>query len=177
MGWSKYNDKGATCYDAHDGAIKVSSYGTAHPNRIGTYKITYVCLDAAGNKETAVRTVTVKDTTCPKVIVRGDTKVKIEAQTPYREYGAEINDSFSGKSNAKVYGKVNYKKPGTYKITYDGQDKAGNWVCAKAYRYVTVQDTLPPVITLHLNHQPRCHQGRQPLHPLPQVHGPGWLQQ
>jgi len=145
-----YNDAGATCYDAHDGTLKVKTYGTASSKYIKTSTITYKCCDAAGNCATAKRFVTTSDTRCPKIELIGAAKVFIEAQGKYSEQGATIVDSFYADKAASFYGRVNTKAPATYTVTYHGKDQAGNAQCAKATRQVVVQDTLPPVITLHL---------------------------
>jgi hypothetical protein len=145
-----YNDAGATCYDAHDGTLKVKTYGTASSKYIKTSTITYKCCDRAGNCATAKRFVTTSDTRCPKIELIGAAKVFIEAQGKYSEQGATIVDSFYADKAASFYGRVNTKAPATYTVTYHGKDKAGNAQCAKATRQVVVQDTLPPVITLHL---------------------------
>ncbi|MCS5594367.1 MAG: ThuA domain-containing protein [Porticoccaceae bacterium] len=53
-----YNDLGATALDANDSEVAVTTYG-AVGTQVGTYNITYVATDAAGNVATATRTVTV----------------------------------------------------------------------------------------------------------------------
>merc|ERR1711998_698375 len=101
--------------------------------KTGTYKIKYDCKDAAGNKApTTVRTVIVRDTTCPS--------------------------SLDGTLKARTLGNVNTELTGTYKLTYRTKDKSGNVNngsngCKKGQREVirtvTVKDTLKPVIALH----------------------------
>merc|ERR1711907_430361 len=49
-----------------------------------------------------------------------------------------------------VHQALSHADAGKYKIHYHVSDKAGNQECAAVCRTVTVRDTLPPVITLHL---------------------------
>lgn len=146
-----YTDQGASCYDAHDGNLKVHTSGSATSSKIGTSTITYRCCDASNNCQTAARTVTTKDTTCPKVELIGHSTIKVEAQGTYTEQGANVVDSFWGTTKATYTTNVNTKVPATYTVTYTGADASNNKHCKAATREVIVQDTLPPVITLHLN--------------------------
>ena len=63
-------EKGTTWTDAGataDAGETVTSSGTVDINTSGTYTITYMAIDAAGNTGTATRTVTVVDTTAPVI--------------------------------------------------------------------------------------------------------------
>ena len=55
----QWADAGATCVDARDGTLPVTTAGTVDSTRPGTYTITYACEDAAGNSAAETRTVTV----------------------------------------------------------------------------------------------------------------------
>ena len=54
-----YTDEGATATDDYDGDIAVQVSSNLNPNLVGTYQITYIARDQAGNETTAVRTVNV----------------------------------------------------------------------------------------------------------------------
>ena len=54
-----YTELGATATDDEDGAITPSVSGTVNEDLTGTYTITYTATDAAGNTNTATRTVVV----------------------------------------------------------------------------------------------------------------------
>ncbi len=54
-----YIDEGATAQDDYDGNIPVQVLSNLNPNLAGTYQITYIARDQAGNETTVVRTVTV----------------------------------------------------------------------------------------------------------------------
>merc|ERR1711939_665620 len=153
-----YKDDGATCSDQVDGVIsaKVEVSGDViNLSKVGTYKITYKCKDAAGNAADALtRTVVVKDTTCPTCTITGLQSVKREASFPYSDLGAICTDNIDGNLGAaSVAGKFNVEKVGTYKLTYSTKDKSGNKNCKKYVRTVIVQDTLKPVISLHFKNK------------------------
>merc|ERR1711937_903065 len=149
-----YVDDGATCSDQVDGVISQQvevSGDVVNLSKVGTYKITYKCKDAAGNAaDSMTRTVVVKDTTCPTCTITGASSVKREASFPYSDLGAVCTDNIDGNLGAaKVAGSFNVEKVGTYKLTYSTQDKSGNKQCKNYVRTVVVQDTLKPVISLH----------------------------
>ena len=54
-----WTDAGASCTDARDGPLTVTTTGTVTNTAPGTYTITYTCEDAAGNSASEDRTVTV----------------------------------------------------------------------------------------------------------------------
>jgi len=56
---SPYIEPGATAVDDRDGVISVRITGTVDINTLGSYSITYVALDAAGNSHIVSRTVNV----------------------------------------------------------------------------------------------------------------------
>jgi prepilin-type N-terminal cleavage/methylation domain-containing protein len=66
---STYTDAGATATDNKDGNVtsKITVTSNVNPSVPGTYTVTYSVTDIAGNKGTAIRTVTVIDTVAPTV--------------------------------------------------------------------------------------------------------------
>ncbi len=60
-------DPGVTAFDTVSGALVPTATGTVNTAVAGTYTITYVATDAAGNTRTATRTVIVADTSAPVV--------------------------------------------------------------------------------------------------------------
>ena len=161
-----YVDAGATATDLIDGnlnhAVVVS--GDVVDMRVpGTYIIEYNCEDLSGNEADEVtRQVVVEDTTCPVVQLSGSEHVEIEAGFPYEDAGATAEDSLDGDLTDEIETTVTYtdengdeieieevetQYPRLYKVRYDVEDAAGN-VADTVIRTVTVQDTLPPVITL-----------------------------
>ena len=55
----QWTDAGASCVDARDGALTVTTTGTVTNTVPGTYTVTYSCTDIAANEATENRTVTV----------------------------------------------------------------------------------------------------------------------
>ena len=55
-----YHELGATANDNVDGVLSVTIVGKVNSSKTGTYTISYIAIDKAGNKATATRTVIVK---------------------------------------------------------------------------------------------------------------------
>jgi hypothetical protein len=147
---TSYTDAGATATDTVDGAVTVNIGGdTVNSATAGTYIITYNAVDAAGNNATQVtRTVVVDDTTAPVITLNGLSSVDVERGIPYIEDGASATDLVDGSVSVTIGGDtVDENTPGTYIITYDAVDKAGNSAVQQT-RTVTVADTTPPTLTL-----------------------------
>jgi len=89
----------------------------------------------------------VKDTTAPIITLNGNTKITLNVGDTYTEQGAKTDDGSSIRTSETV---VDTSKVGTYTITYNSVDKAGNQA-TEVKRIVRVQeeDTTPPVITLN----------------------------
>ncbi|NNF52183.1 MAG: DUF5011 domain-containing protein [Gammaproteobacteria bacterium] len=148
-----YTELGATASDNLDGdvtasiVIDASAVDTSNP---GSYLVTYDVMDAAGNTATQVtRTVTVQDTTAPVIALIGGDPISHEAATPFTDPGATASDSLDGDLTASIVtgGSVDVNAPGSYVLTYDVSDAAGN-AAVQLTRTVDVMDTTPPVITL-----------------------------
>jgi len=157
---AEYTDKGASCSDQVDGmishAIEVS--GQVVNMRIpAIYDIRYDCQDLSGNQAPEMtRKVVIEDTQKPCLTLIGAGSVFIEAGFPYTDLGATATDDLDGDITSRITttgDTVNTVTPdaGPYTIHYHVTDTEGNTECAALCRTVTVQDTLPPVITLHLH--------------------------
>jgi len=83
------------------------------------------------------------DTTPPVVTLLGSNTVTLNVGQAYMEPGATANDAVSGNRSAYITssGSVNVSTPGTYFITYQANDVAGN--VGSATRTVTVVGVLP----------------------------------
>ncbi len=147
---SNYIDEGATCMDEVDGflnqAVEVSG-DVVNLSRPGTYIIRYNCQDAAGNEATEViRTVHVKDTLPPVIILDGNDTLDIEAGFPYEEPGANAEDSLDGNVTVNMdHSGVDTNVVGSHTVTYTATDAAGN--VAELTRTVNVILTQAPTIT------------------------------
>ena len=146
-----HTDPGATASDTEDGdltsaIVKTGAVNTAVP---GTYTLAYNVTDSDGNAAAKTRTVTVADTQKPVITLNGAAAVTVECGALFTDPGATAADGCSGNRTAAIVktGTVNTATPGTYTLTYNVSDAAGNAAAAKT-RTVTVADTQPPVITL-----------------------------
>jgi hypothetical protein len=144
-----FTDLGATATDSVDGTVSVTVGGdTVDPNIAGTYVITYDATDIAGNNAAQLtRTVVVADTTAPAITLNGASTVNVEQGSSYSELGASASDIVDGAVAVTIGGDtVNPAASGTYIVTYDAIDAAGN--TAQDTRTVIVADTTPPTLTL-----------------------------
>lgn len=120
---------------------------TTYPS-IDFYTIT--ATDGTGN--TAIRKRYVKatpDVTVPVITLTGASTVTIEVGSAYVDSGATATDFFFGSltSSITIVSTVNINKTGTYSVTYNVSDAAGN-PATTVVRTVIVQSTQKPVITI-----------------------------
>jgi hypothetical protein len=149
---SSFTDPGATATDNVDGnltsAIVVGgSVNTAH---VGTYHLTYDVTDAAGNHATQrTRTVHVVDAVAPVITLLGDAEMTVAFGATFTDPGATATDNADGTLTAAIVvtGTVDTSHVGTYHLTYDVTDAAGNHATQRT-RTVHVVDAVAPVITL-----------------------------
>ena len=153
-----YTDAGATAVDDVDGEVNVTTVSNdVDTTQIGTYYVTYEATDVAGNKATAKREVhvvenTSADTTPPVITITGDNPVIIKVGDSYIDAGATAVDDVDGEVNVTtVSNDVDTTEIGTYYVTYEAIDVAGNKATAKREVHVVENnsaDTTPPVITI-----------------------------
>ncbi len=143
-----YTDAGADWADTVDGNGTLTASGTVDVNTVGSYVLTYDYTDAAGNAAVQVsQTVHVVDTTIPVITLTGEETVTHEAATAYTDAGADWTDTVDGNGTLTASGTVDVNTLGTYVLTYDYTDAAGN-AAVQVSRTVHVVDTTAPVITL-----------------------------
>jgi len=144
---STYTDAGAIARDNVDGYITanivVGGVDAVKTNEIGEYPITHNVSDAAGNAaDTKIRTVTVieSDTTPPVITLNEDAVITITAGADaYEDDEASATDNVDGYLELVVGGDtVDTSKVGTYTITYNVSDAAGN-KAVEVKRTVTVK--------------------------------------
>jgi hypothetical protein len=146
-----YNDQGASAVDNIDGDISaniVVGGDTVNTNVVGTYVITYNVSDAAGNAANQVsRTVNVTPETVPPVITLiGNAVIDLQTGDTYTEQGATATDNFDGDLTASIViggDVVNTSLAGTYVVTYNVSDAAGN-AANQVTRTVNVTTPPPP---------------------------------
>lgn len=85
----------------------------------------------------------------PVITLNGSTPVTVEVGSVYTDAGAIASDNLDGDKTANiiVVNPVNSNVPGTYTVTYNVSDVAGN-AATQVTRTVNVVDTTKPVISL-----------------------------
>jgi hypothetical protein len=121
-------------------------------NTVGTYTVTYNVSDAAGNAATQViRTVNITpDVTIPVITLLGEAEVSLELGSTYTDAGATAVDNIDGDitSNIAVVSTVDVNTVGTYTVTYNVSDAAGNAATQVTRTINITPDVTIPVITL-----------------------------
>jgi Bacterial surface protein, Ig-like domain/HYR domain/NHL repeat len=152
-GGTPYSELGATGSDVVDGDVTldiVIDASAVNPAVPGGYLVTYNVSDDAGNAAAQVtRTVNVVDTTPPTILLVGATPQVLEGGTAYGELGATASDSVDGDVSGNIVidaSAVNTAVSGSYLVTYNVSDNAGN-AATQVTRTVDVVDTTPPVVT------------------------------
>ena len=149
-GGTEYTDSGATLSDNFDSDVELVVVNPVDSGESGEYTITYNATDANGNKAAEVtRKVTVVDSTAPIITLLGDAEVTIEYGDEYTDAGATATDTVDGDLSDRIefVNPLNNERTGTYTLTYNVTDTAGN-DAEELVRKVTVEDTTAPVITL-----------------------------
>jgi PKD repeat protein len=152
-----YIELGATAIDNVDGDLTDGIVIDANSVDIavaGDYSATYDVSDTAGNEAaTLTRTVIVRpppDTTAPVITLIGSNPHIIPVDEAYVELGATATDNVDGDLTASIIidaSAVDSSVPGTYQVSYNVRDAAGN-TAATVTRTVIYADRTPPVITL-----------------------------
>ena len=139
-----YTDAGATCKDNRDVSCVVVTTSTVNTAVAGTYTVTYQAIDAAGNTAIpVVRTVTVTpapDTIAPVITMNG-TNISLIAGTVYTDAGATCKDNRDVSCVVVTTSTVNTAVAGTYTVTYQAIDAAGN-TAIPVVRTVTVTPVI-----------------------------------
>ena len=92
----------------------------------------------------------VEDTTPPVITLAGENPQVVDVGEPYTELGATASDNLDGDLSLSIVidaSTVDTTVPGDYSVSYDVTDAAGS-AAVTVIRTVTVQDRIPPVITL-----------------------------
>jgi len=133
---STYTDPGAQAFDGCGGSIPVHAFNTGtdssgpgpNPGAEGTYSVSYVAWDFAGRTVSAIRTVTVNDTTASSLSLRGAARMTHTCGSQWVDPGVDAMDACYGNVAPQVQrtGEVNGWVAGTYTVTYSLTDSGGN---------------------------------------------------
>jgi len=132
---------GTFVYTPASGTRLTSASGTLHAEFTPTDGINY----NAVSKEV---TISVKDTTIPVITLKGEASITAELGSTYTDAGATALDSFDGDITSKIIASstVDATKLGSYSVTYDVSDLAGN-KAEQVVRTINIVDTTKPSIT------------------------------
>ncbi|CAA6800912.1 MAG: Unknown protein [uncultured Sulfurovum sp.] len=173
-----YVDAGANALDNKDGDISanIQTVNNVNTNVIGVYTVTYNVSDNAGNSALQVtrmvRVIEVPDTTIPIITLLGEDNLTIyqnenyvgnAVAMSYVDAGAIASDNKDGDitSSIVMVNPVDVSTLGTYIVTFDVNDSAGNSALqvTRTVNVVEVPDTTPPVITLSGDENVTVYQG------------------
>lgn len=140
---NNFKDPGYTAEDNYDGDITDRVKVTLSEIMVGEdgeniVTATYTVSDSAGNTAKQHRFIRVADRTPPEIKILGSAHVTLKKGDKYEEKGAEATDNIDGRVDVSIEGTVDTLTAGTYKITYNAEDKTGNK--GKAVRIVRVRD-------------------------------------
>ncbi len=125
-----YEEAGYTATDNYEGDLtsRVQVKGSVNINVPDTYVVTYSVSDGSGNVSTVQRTVICRDSVPPKLSLKGEKEISMNAGEGYKEPGYSATDNYEGDitSSVKVSNPINSYHAGTYTITYSVSDKSGN---------------------------------------------------
>ncbi len=129
-----YTDQGASASDNIDGDIssQIKTNNPVDSSVVGTYTITYDVQDSSDNKAVqisrVVHVVEGNDSVPPLIELLGQSTVDIQKGDSYIDEGATATDNRDGNltENIILYNPVDTNSTGTYIITYDVNDSAGN---------------------------------------------------
>jgi hypothetical protein len=130
------------------------------PDTPGTYEITFVAEDGAGNQATLVIKVEVVLATAPLIKLVGQSPLVVEAGAVYSDPGATAIDLVDGDLSADVVSSavdeaVNSAKLGTYGVVYSlAKPNSRGLEAEPVRRTVIVRDTTPPVCFLQMGVRP-----------------------
>jgi hypothetical protein len=136
---SEYVEAGATTDTGETVVIDASAVNTT---AVGSYSVTYNATDSAGNEAAEVmRTVNVVDSgpgdsVAPVITLNGDNPQTVDLNGEYVEAGATTDTGETVDIDASA---VDTSTVGSYVVTYDATDAAGN-VAATVSRTVNVVD-------------------------------------
>jgi hypothetical protein len=151
---SPYADAGATANDNRDGNITPSIIVSNPVNTsiLGSYPVTYNVSDAAGNAAAQItRTVEVVDQIPPTITLLGSNPTIVYLNSTYVDAGATASDNVDGNVTPSIVtvNSVDTSIFGTYTVTYNVSDAAGN-ITPEVIRTVYVvdpSDLTAPVIS------------------------------
>lgn len=134
----EYKEPGYTAIDNYDGDLTQKVLCQREDIDEKQFKINYTVTDSSGNTAMTTRKVTIIDDIPPEITLKQTSEIiTLYVGDTYTEKGATAIDEIDGdvSSKLKMSGKVDTSKQGTYQITYQVADIAGNL----AQKVLTIQ--------------------------------------
>ncbi len=121
----EYEEEGFLSIDNYDGDITKQVLITKEKDFI-----LYSVSDKAGNKKEIKRKIEYQDTVAPTITLTGGNAYSLYQGGTYKEPGYQATDNCNGDitNQVKIIGNVNTNKVGSYQLTYEVTDEAGNSV-------------------------------------------------
>lgn len=133
-----FTDPGAN----NSAGFPVTVSGNMNTNAPGSYTLIYTGTNSLGGLGTASRTVVVRDTLPPVIIMSGNNPVSIALNSAFLDPGATALDACGGNLSVGTNSNVNLAVSGTYSIGYSATDGYGN----SATNTRTVLVITPPTL-------------------------------
>lgn len=118
---------------------------------VGEYNVTLKATNVAGASDTSEDIVVISDVGAPVITLLGDTTINIAVGGTFTDPGATATDDVGGNVTANIVvagDAVDVNTAGTYIITYNVSDAAGNAATQRTRTVIVAADTVAPVITL-----------------------------
>ncbi|GGA75505.1 hypothetical protein GCM10011369_16710 [Neiella marina] len=142
-----YAEPGATVTDNVDNNLVAAISGNVDSSSPGTYTITYMATDSAGNETIVTRSVMVSapavDSQPPVITLNGSANMYVSLDDTYNEPGASVSDNVDTDLVVSISGSVDTSTVGNYPVTYTAVDSAGNQASVTRSVFVTDPNDVP----------------------------------
>ncbi len=141
---------GQTCYGTICFGGTTTYFANGSNDDMGTSASTVVDLDETAADFFEIGTCSTVDTTAPVISLNGASPMDVALGATFSDPGASATDNVDGDISANIIvgGSVDTAVAGSYQLTYNVSDAAGNAAVQVIRTVNVVSDTVAPVITL-----------------------------
>jgi hypothetical protein len=146
---TEYEEPGYSLSDNYDTEFSnVTVNSDMNTTLLGDYTVSYQVVDSSTNSsDLVIRTVHVVDKDVPIISLLGEEIMTLEVHTVFEEPGSSVVDNVDDNLMVIESGSVDFDTVGTYYMTYNTADTAGN-VAIEKTRTIHIVDTTKPLIQL-----------------------------